>query len=256
MIQPFDGGEYDSRYRDVITPAIQSLGVIPYRVDEDPSASVPIETIEERIRNSRFCLADISTDNPNVWYEVGYALAREKDIILISKVRAAYPFDIRHRKVISYQTNSPSDFTDLSEKIIERAKVLLKEPIRLESPVSVNADFSGLSYQEISMLGAIMKCQDTPESGVTPWNITQSLAQSGLNEIAFSLAVKKLLRREFISLVHEQDYNGNEYIHYYIAEKGWAWILENEDKFDTRVRTVTVETQSPEYDEIPDDLPF
>lgn len=53
--------------------------------------------IEEKIKAAAICIADITLDNPNVWYEVGYAMASNKTIILIcSDERVGnYPFDIR-----------------------------------------------------------------------------------------------------------------------------------------------------------------
>jgi len=36
-MQPFDGGDFDSRYEDVIAAAIREAGLEPYRVDRDPS---------------------------------------------------------------------------------------------------------------------------------------------------------------------------------------------------------------------------
>ena len=38
-----------------------------YRVDRDHSVDVPIDSIEEGIRNAAVCLADVTADNPNVW---------------------------------------------------------------------------------------------------------------------------------------------------------------------------------------------
>ena len=71
VIQPFDRGAFDKRYDDTIAPAIAAAGLEPYRVDRDPRVVVPIDQIEEGIRASQACVADISTDNPNVWYELG-----------------------------------------------------------------------------------------------------------------------------------------------------------------------------------------
>src|ERR1039458_1328688 len=83
VIQRFDKGPYDKRYRDVLAPAIRRAGFEPYRVDEDPNATVVIEDVETGIRESKICLADITPDNPNVWYEVGFALANGKPGVLI-----------------------------------------------------------------------------------------------------------------------------------------------------------------------------
>ena len=241
VIQPFDKGEFDNRYRDVLAPTIKSLGVEPYRVDEDPSANILIDTIEEKIKNSRFCLADISVDNPNVWYEVGYAFALGRSVILISKQRSSYPFDIRHRKIISYTTDSPSDFEDLKKKITERGNAILKQPMKIDSPVILNAEISGLDYQERSLLGAILKNQDSPQSSVSAWSIKEEMRRSGLNEIAFNLSVRKLLKKEMIKCETAYHPHAEEEYHtYYITENGDTWILDNPEKFDTSVSEVVV----------------
>jgi hypothetical protein len=54
VIQRFDGARYDRRYDEVFKVAITSAGFTPYRVDRDPSASIPIDSIEEEISNADF----------------------------------------------------------------------------------------------------------------------------------------------------------------------------------------------------------
>jgi hypothetical protein len=45
-MQPFDGDKFDRRYEDVFAPAIRKAGLDPYRVDQDPKVSIPIQDIE------------------------------------------------------------------------------------------------------------------------------------------------------------------------------------------------------------------
>ena len=129
MMQPFDGGVFDKRYDDVFEPAIKAAGLEPYRVDRDPSVSIPIDDIEAGIRRSELCLAEITTDNPNVWFELGFAIAVPKEVILVcSEERTTrFPFDVQHRNIIKYKTESPQDFKKLRESIIERAGALQKK---------------------------------------------------------------------------------------------------------------------------------
>lgn len=47
----------DKPYVQVFDPAIRDANLTPYRVDNDPSASIPIETIEQEIGNSVTCFA-------------------------------------------------------------------------------------------------------------------------------------------------------------------------------------------------------
>ncbi len=124
VIQRFDKGAYDKRYRDVLVPAIELAGLEAYRVDEDPGSTVVIEDIEKGIRESAICLADITPDNPNVWYEVGFALANGKPVVLIcaKKRPTRFPFDVHHRQVIQYSLDSPRDFEELKGQIASRLK--------------------------------------------------------------------------------------------------------------------------------------
>ena len=73
VIQPFSP-TYDARFADTFEPAILNAGMKPYRVDRDPAVSIPIEEIETNIGSSACCFAEISEDNPNVWFELGYAI--------------------------------------------------------------------------------------------------------------------------------------------------------------------------------------
>src|ERR1043165_6068935 len=95
VIQPFDAAKFDKRYFDVFKPAIEAAGCSPDRVDQDPSADIPIERIEQGIRDADICFAEITTNNANVWFEVGFAIACGKPICLTcsDERTEGYPFD-------------------------------------------------------------------------------------------------------------------------------------------------------------------
>jgi hypothetical protein len=134
VIQPFDeGGKFDKRYADVFEPGIRDAGLDPYRVDNDPSVTIPIDEIQDGIRRASVCLADITLDNPNVWFELGYALASDKEICLIcSEERTGkYPFDVQHRTITKYRVGSKSDFDTLQSTITDRLKAILEKSATL-----------------------------------------------------------------------------------------------------------------------------
>ena len=126
-MQPFDGGVYDRRFEEIFDPAIRAAGLEPYRVDRDAGASIPIEAIEQGIKSATVCFAEITTDNPNVWFELGYAIAVRKDVCMVcaSERKSKFPFDIQHRKVIPYNSSSPSDFEKLSADIAKRLQAIV-----------------------------------------------------------------------------------------------------------------------------------
>ena len=147
VIQPFDE-ENDRRYDEVYKPALEEAGVEPYRVDRDPSVTVVIDAIEAQIRESDICLADITTDNPNVWYELGFAFAVGCPVVMTCAEERLenLPFDVQHRVVIKYSTAPPSDFEQLRSEIVKRVVARLNDPDRTATNVSED-DGGGLREQ-------------------------------------------------------------------------------------------------------------
>jgi len=238
IIQPFDGGPYDKRCDDVFVPAIKSANLQPYRVDRDPSASIPIDQIESGIRAASVCLADITEDNPNVWFELGYAIATRTDVVLVcsDQRKKAFPFDVQHRNIIMYTTESLRDFEEFKNKITERIQALLTKQEKLgdlktTSPV---ADVEGLNQQEIVALVAVGQNLDTPEDCVSAYMVRQDMEQSGFTKIATTLALASLLRQGLLESRDEQEFNSDPYTAYALAPSGMDWLLKNQDRLVLR----------------------
>ena len=235
MIQPFDGGRFDKRYEDIYKPAIIAAGLDAYRVDADDLAQVPIDTIEEKIRAATICVADITLNNPNVWYEVGYAYASNKIVVLVCSDERTeeYTFDVRSRNILNYKTESASDYQEFQKRLTKRINKL-KTNSTVIPVTSVNTEidnFEGLTYQEITFLGAILSSQESMDEYVSAWSVKEHMKRNGLNEISFNICMRKLLAKKIIETSVVNDYSGNEYNGILITQKGNEWILENEDKF-------------------------
>lgn len=254
-IQPFDGGVFDKRFDDVFQPAIEKAGLKAYRVDRDPSINIPIEEIEKGIRDSDLCFAEISTDNPNVWFELGYAIAVPKNVVMVcSNTRGTkYPFDIQHRNIILYKSESTSDFEELKEKITIKISAMLKknEDLATVSKMSLIVDTEGLSQHEMVGLVAIMQNSFANEQSVGTWTIRNDMNKAGFTDIAISLALKSLSGKGFVTAQMENDYNGNEYFAYLITEKGVNWLMNNQDKLKLKAEVSDDKNSGNE-----DDLPF
>lgn len=231
VIQPFDKGVFDKRYADVIAPAIRATGLEPYRVDEDPRVEIPIEEIENGIRQSRLCLAEITTNNPNVWFELGYALACGKNVVLICAEdrEGKFPFDVQHRTILPYKTESSSDFNQIKGQISERIKALLEkeDDIKELSENSPIAETEGLSEHEIVALASVMKNQISPLDTVYSHNIQNDMKGAGYTTIATSLAIRSLGKKKLISIVLETDMNGNNFSTYQVTPEGENWLQDN-----------------------------
>ncbi|MGH9891009.1 MAG: hypothetical protein ACREA0_03300 [bacterium] len=234
VIQPFDGAVFDKRYDDVLAPAIIKAGLEPYRVDRDPNVSIPIDEIERGIQDSAICLAEITTDNPNVWFELGYAIARKKEVVLVCSTERGrhFPFDVQHRNIIRYTPESPRDFEQLADTITTRLTAALTKERRIErlstdSPVAAT---EGLTPQEIVALVIVMENSLDPESGPSQYTIKTDMDKAGYTDIAAVLSVRSLLRKGLIESVSSSTYNGEPYTGYVATQTGEGWLLANQHR--------------------------
>jgi len=240
-MQPFDGGKFDKRYRDVFAPAIQNAQLEPYRVDQDPKVSIPIQDIERGIRDSKICFAEITLDNPNVWFELGYAFASGKEVVLVcsDERTTKFPFDIQHRTIITYSTSSTSDFEKLKLDITNKIKGYLEKAEKLSnlSEITKNTNFEGLASHEVVALAAIAQNLESPDENVRASVVRSDMDASGFTKIAATIAFRELLQKGFIAKVEmmEEDSFGAStvyaYTGYTLTDEGWTWILNNKDKF-------------------------
>ncbi len=236
IIQPFDKDKFDQRYIDVFEPAIKAAKLQPYRIDRDPSVRIPIEDIEEGIKTSKLCFAEITLDNPNVWYELGFAFAMGKDVIMVTEQRQKYPFDIQHRQVISYKTSSKSDYEKLESDITSTAIALLQSQNSIsqiiESPIK---ESDGLKQHEITTLLFIFESSIKDEGYISTFMLNKHMDKAGFNSFATTVSIKALERKGLIDLSKLYDeYGENEFIICRITEKGEEWVLQNQDKIHFR----------------------
>lgn len=257
VIQPFDDdGPYDKRYDDVLAPAVEEAGLEPYRVDRDPAATDLIDDIEKGIKDSDICLADITEDNPNIWYEVGFAFAIGKPVVLICSRnrRTRTPFDISPRPTIFYLLDSPTDFKDLATEITTRLTAQLQKAEAMQTIESLSPVKSteGLSSYEIAGLVSITKNCLTPGDTTAPNNVRRDMTKAGYTELAASLALQSLSRKEMIEFTQHQDDFGNEYSLVGLTDHGVEWMLKNQRRFKLSVAESA--QQGPEIND--EDIPF
>lgn len=251
VIQPFDNDKFDKRYVDIFDPAIKNASLEPYRVDKDLSVRIPIEDIEKGILECVICFAEITTNNPNVWYELGYAFACNKDVVMIcsDERQDKFPFDIQHRHVINYKTSSTSDYNSLGDTITRKIKALQQKTKTVKSLNTVPVvETEGLKSHEIALLILAMENSLSDEDSTSVYTLKNEMSKSGYTDIATSVGIRSLSKLGMIETFKDVDNwnNGQEYIACRLTEKGEQWILNNQDQLQFR---------KPQKEEI-DILPF
>jgi hypothetical protein len=96
---------YNEVYSQVIRQVCNEFEIDPLRADEMYGSGIVIKDVIDEIARSQIVIAEISPANPNVYFEVGYALALQKPIILLAQRNGAdarLPFDLSAFRVLFY----------------------------------------------------------------------------------------------------------------------------------------------------------
>jgi len=125
VIQPF-GKSSDDIYQLVSAAAAQA-GVTALRADSVESLGTANITgsILKAILDASLFVADVTDANLNVMYEVGFAQAQNKPLILIASSSRKIPSDLASARVVIYDFTNPDEFVQRLSKMIAQA---IKEP--------------------------------------------------------------------------------------------------------------------------------
>ncbi|OPY98901.1 hypothetical protein A5906_30545 [Bradyrhizobium sacchari] len=128
VLMPFGSpvGEY---YSQIYEPAIRKAGLRPVRADADIFGTGKIiDQIWNGINSAKVLIAELTSRNPNVFYELGLAHALDKPVVLISSNEGDVPFDLKHIRVIYYNVSDPFWGEKLIEKVAENILSALTNP--------------------------------------------------------------------------------------------------------------------------------
>ncbi|HAS82203.1 MAG TPA: hypothetical protein DCS43_05890 [Verrucomicrobia bacterium] len=128
VMQPFAaplGGYYDKIYK----PAIEKAGLQAVRADAEIFATGKImDQVWRGINSAKVLVAELTSRNPNVFYELGLAHALKKPVVLISSNENDVPFDLHHIRVIYYEMSDPFWGNKLIDKVAENILSALRNP--------------------------------------------------------------------------------------------------------------------------------
>ena len=120
VLVPFDAA--GDRVLDAVRRALEDIGVQVLRFSKEvvPGA-VWANAITEGVRMSDFLVVDVTRQNPNVLYELGFAHALRKPTILIasSEATGALPSDLTGFQYIVYE---PGNLRSLVDDVQRAAK--------------------------------------------------------------------------------------------------------------------------------------
>ena len=96
--------DFNAVFRELIKPALEQAGFIVFRADEETEAGNIRTDMFQELLLADLVVADLSIDNPNVWYELGVRHAlRKRGVVQITCRRDQTPFDVLTERTVRYR---------------------------------------------------------------------------------------------------------------------------------------------------------
>lgn len=151
----------DASYHNMIKPAVEEAGLKCVRADEIVHSGVIDVPMYEQLLRAEVVIADLSTYNPNAFYELGVRHAlRPFSTIIIAEDKLNYPFDVNHIVIRKYRHLGDdigvSDARKFSGELKQALATILAQQ-KNDSPVY--EFLNGLTPPEIKQLAANVAAQ-------------------------------------------------------------------------------------------------
>jgi hypothetical protein len=131
---------FDSIYNNLIVPAIEEAGLKPIRADEEKVGGIIHKPMFERLILCEYAVVDLTTANPNVFYELGvrHAVRPYSTVLLYAEGTKQLPFDISPLSAFSYKLDSsgnPDQQYNKEVKGILKRRLIEAQNPKTDSPI-------------------------------------------------------------------------------------------------------------------------
>jgi tetratricopeptide (TPR) repeat protein len=130
--------DFDVVYHELIRPSIEKAGLMPLRADEEMKGGFIDKPMFERLILCEYAVADLTTANANVFYELGirHAVRSSSTVMVFAEGVSQLPFDVFPLRALPYKLNNygrPINIeetkTALNNRLIEAKKAAVDSPI-------------------------------------------------------------------------------------------------------------------------------
>ncbi len=123
---------FDDAYEAAIKPACEAAGAYAERVDDQIFQGNILQRMYNQIAKADLIVADTTGRNVNVLYEIGYAHALRKNVVLVTRGSGDVVFDPTHHPHIVYER-----LVDLRNELEHKVRNVLETTEQRTSPMAI-----------------------------------------------------------------------------------------------------------------------
>lgn len=180
VLMPF-ASEFNDVYEFGIKGACTDAGLYCERVDEQVFLGSMLDRIYSQISRADILVADMSGKNSNVFYEVGYAHALGRPVLLLTREASDIPFDLKHFPHIVYGDQIKS----LRGQLARRISMLREAPDPTKSsPLAIELYLRSEPLATGTVVQKFYINYATVGASLTAYNGTNSVFDPGEMQIA------------------------------------------------------------------------
>jgi tetratricopeptide (TPR) repeat protein len=144
-----EGIDFNKVYTDLIKPALTEAGFEVFRSDEEQRAGEIRTEMFQELLLADLVIADISIDNPNVWYELGVRHGlRSRGVIQIKCARDYMPFDVYTDRTLTYHIKEGVPDLHFLDNDKESLRTMVRKTLSSWIDLKISPVFNLLPYLE------------------------------------------------------------------------------------------------------------
>lgn len=136
--------DFNAIYEHALKPAIEESGLEPLRADEERTGGIIHQPMFERLLLCEYAVADLTTANANVFYELGVRhAARPATTLTVFASKQPIPFDVNYLRSLPYALGRNNSFGEEQATALRQAltarlislRELSREEDAIDSPL-------------------------------------------------------------------------------------------------------------------------
>jgi hypothetical protein len=134
----------DQVLRHIIRPAASECGYICVRADEISEPGLITSQIIQHVIEDPLVIADLTGQNPNVFYELALRHAVKKPFVHIIEVNDSIPFDVGGMRTVFVDHHDMDSVEQCRDGLVQQIRAIEARPDEVQTPISIAVDLQQL----------------------------------------------------------------------------------------------------------------